>query len=273
MKKWWFLFVILIFLAPVALGFGLASDYLKDHILLLAPGANYEYRINIQNSLPEPISANVFLKDDNGIASFNKTDNLFEIPARSYDTQIPLYISIPWYASEGKIYDISYSAAPVASPAGGIGFGISLSRSFSVKVSKNGFISREMLAGEKSVSGITSNAVKKVSSYKLEAVGIILSLIAVSMVLSLLWKRSDLFSRRIVAPQTRIDLSYSTLPEFYRVMASIDGETFWNYVRTYEKELKVWLTGVSNDRFARELMSSSSRTEFFQRLKYELKKH
>lgn len=273
MKKWWLLFVALILALPVVFGFGLASDYLNNNTLLLAPGAQYEYRINIQNPLPEPISVNLLLKDDEGIASFNKTDNVFDIPARSYDLQIPLFISIPWYIREGKIYEISYSASPLESSLGGIGFGISLSRSFSVRVSNDGFVSRGILAEKKDFSTITASAVKKVSSYKFEAVGIILSLIGVFIVGSLLWKRSDIFSRKVVVKNDKTGLSYSTLPEFYRVMASIDGETFWKYVNMYDKELKVWLASVSNDRFARELMSSSSRTEFFQRLKYELKKH
>ena len=105
--------------------------------------------------------------------------------------------------------------------------------------------------------------------------GLILAFLAVGFLIAFVWKRSGFISDKIFASkksvdEPEIDMSYSTLPEFYRVMAGVDGETFWNYIETYEKELRFWISQVSSQKFSRELMSCSTRKEFFQRLKNEL---
>lgn len=271
MKKY-LLFAMLIIFAPVVLGFGLSSDYLQDNTLSLAPGANYEYRINIQNPIDQPLFVNMILKDVGGIASFNRTSTVFEIPAKSYDTQIPLYISVPWYASEGTTYDISYTATPVEGPNGGIGFMVTLSRAFSVKISKDGFISRGTRAEKKGISEITANSVQTVYAHKFQIGSAFLILIAVLITASLLWRRSEIISNKILSQQ-KSSGTYSTLEEFYDLMRNSDDKTFWNYASFYEKDLRAWFTKMGSKEFARQVMASKTQKEFLQRLKNEIQKN
>lgn len=271
MEKWWLSLIIGMLFLPAVFGFGLASDFLVNDILELAPGAEYDYYVNIQNGQMGSLFVNLSVTSDNDIVRLNSSQSVFEIPERTYDLQIPLHISVPWYASEGKTFDVSYVAKPVTA-SGGLSFTVVLSRGFKVKVSKNGFVARGVLAHQKSLSEVTSNSVKKLNENKFEIGGGLLVILAAGLLFALVWKRSGYISDKIfaskpVVQEPQMDMSYSTLAQFYRVMASVDGETFWNYIATYEKELNVWLAQVSSPKFSRELMLSKTRKEFLQRLK------
>ncbi len=271
MKKWWLLLIIGALFLPAVFGFGLASDFLANDILELAPGAEYDYYINLQNGQSGSLFVNITVTSDNNIARLNSTNSVFEVPEKTYDVQIPLHISIPWYASEGKIFDVSYIAKPVTA-SGGLSFTVVLSRGFKVKVAKSGFVARGVLAHQKSLSDVTSNSVKKLNENKFELGGGLVAILAAGLLFALVWKRSGdisnkLFTSKQVVKEPQMDMSYSTLPEFYRVMASVDGGTFWNYIATYEQELSVWLAQASSPKFSKELMLSKTRKEFLQRLK------
>ena len=269
--------VMCILLLPVVFAFGISSDYLKDDTLLLAPGAIYEYRINIQNSEEYPLFVNISLNDAENIAHFNASDSVFEIPAKRYDIQIPLYISIPKYTWGGKKYDISYEARPVATPGGGIGFSVVLSRSFKVQVAKNGFIARGVVAPDQGFLDITASIVKDLYAQKFKISGIFFVLTAFVILFSLLWRRSALVSERFAAKipvqnDSPVNMHYSNLAEFYYVMSSVDGKTFTEYVLQYRNEIYYWLCTVAGEKFARELIFAKTRKEFLMRLKYGLPK-
>lgn len=267
--------------APFVFGFGLASDFLKNDILELAPGAEYEYHINIQNGQPGPIFVNITVTSDSSIASLNSDSSVFEIPAKNYDTQIPLRIAIPWYAYEGQTFGVSYTAAPVTG-GGGLSLTIVLSRNFNVKVSKKGFISRGIYAEHKNISEVTTDAVKQIYAQKFKIGGWLIGLIVFANVCLLLWKRSGMIAEKIEnwrnsrqdkqddTAEQKFSMAYNTLPEFYRVMASIDGQTFHAYLFQYHSELYYWISRVAGEKFAKELMLSKTRKEFLQRLKYAL---
>src|SRR3989344_4277273 len=196
MKKLVLFLVVGMMFLPAVFGFGLASDFLPNGTLELSPNAEYDYYINIQNGQSGPIFVNISVTSDNNIARINSSSTVFEIPERTYDMNIPLHISIPWNAPEGKTFAVSYVAQPVASQ-GGLSFTVVLSRGFIVKVSRNGFIARGVLPQQKSLSEVTSNAVKKINDNKFEIGGLILAILAVGLLIALVWKRSGFISDKI----------------------------------------------------------------------------
>ncbi|MBI4142066.1 hypothetical protein HY484_04025 [Candidatus Woesearchaeota archaeon] len=280
-----FLLVVSLFFVPVVYGLGIASDYFPNDVVPLAPGAFFEYRVNIQNGGSSDLSVELLIGDPDNVVSLNGS-SVFELPARSYGLWVPLYISIPWYAKEGDIYPISYQVGPVVGPGGGgIPFTISVSRSFSVNVTEDGFIARGVRAEKRTLSTITAQAVKSIGKNIYAVRGTIgtglLVIFLLGFVMLLVWKRSGmivdktsevwngLFAKRYVDEE---DLSYRTLPEFYRVMTGIDGVVFKEYMDVYWDDVYKWLASVSSHEFAYWVMSASSRKEFFQRLKYGLRK-
>ena len=273
MPKHIIFFVLLLSILPTIFAFGISSDYLENNILELTPEAHYEYQINLQNGAPIDLYVNLTVTNAEGIASLNRTSTIFYLPPKTYDLIVPLYITIPPYAFEGKTYDVSYSLRPVDGKSEGVSFTVVLSRGFTVKISKEGFIARDVRAPkpkkyQDTLSELTARVVMNIEAYKFHAGGALIVLTSMLFVIILTWKRSEIFSRSISKepPQQKQMLSYTTLKELYTAASRVDETALIQYIQTYNKQLYQWLVPLTGEPRARALITSKTQGEFLQQL-------
>ncbi len=265
-------FVLFLSIIPTALAFGISSDYLENNILELTPGAFYEYQINLQNGAPVDMYVNLSVITGTDIASFNRTDTALFLPAKTYDFFIPLYLTIPPYAFEGKTYDVSYAVKPVDGKSEGVSFTIILSRGFTVKISKEGFIAKGIRAPKPkkyrdTLSDLTARVVMNLQVYKSRAAGAFIVFSTLFLLVFLLTKRGDIFSNAIFKTNTRpTSFTYTNLQELHALATQADETTLLNYVQTYQKELYHWLVSLTDQQHARAIVSSTTKKEFLQHL-------
>jgi len=119
--------------------FGVASSYWVDNgdtpgnPAGLYPGEDRLISVRLQNTESEDINVKVILKDGAGIASVQERS--YVVPAETYDTEVPISLSIPEYAEIGTKYMVVVSFESIA-PAteGGIAFGLGYDTKIPVEV-------------------------------------------------------------------------------------------------------------------------------------------
>ncbi|MBR9677592.1 hypothetical protein GOV04_05625 [Candidatus Woesearchaeota archaeon] len=176
MKKFFFILFLTIFLSSQTQALGVAQDYLKDNTLRLLQGQEHVLKLTLQNPQEEPVTVTLVINSE--IATIINPNQTYNLPAKSFDTEIFLKIKAPKDAQIGDAHKIIYSITPQAKDNNGgmIGMNMRLTRSFDVLiVDENG-------VGTKP---------KKLNYYYLSFT------IVLFFVIFLLWKRSNIISKKL----------------------------------------------------------------------------
>jgi len=129
------LYVVLLLLAlSFAHGFGMASSYLEDKTMLLAPGEVREYKIELQNNDPNAKKVKFDLISD--IATIKNEQEFYLVGGDNIKETVTLVIKIPGNVQIGKEYSVKYSAVPTSDSGTPISLNIKFNNEFKVVVSE-----------------------------------------------------------------------------------------------------------------------------------------
>jgi len=123
--------LMIIILMQIVHGYGLASDYLADNTMYLAPGESREFRVELQNAEAK-LKFSFELESD--IAAVKDPEEFYYVGGNKTKQNVILLIEMPKNAVPGDEYSVKYSAYPLTEQGKPINLNIVLSNRFTVKV-------------------------------------------------------------------------------------------------------------------------------------------
>jgi hypothetical protein len=160
MKKLLFPTIILALLAASSLAhaFGMASSYLENNTMYLAPDEQRDFSIEIQNVDDTPIKA--IIKVESAIAHIEDEQGYYLVGGEYGPTKdITLVVRAPENATPGQEYTVKYSAYPEQENNSSISLNVRLSRQIRV------IISPLIASAESPVTGEVRRAEQNMDDY------------------------------------------------------------------------------------------------------------
>lgn len=267
------LLAIAIFSAS-AYALGVASDFLENNTLHIEAGSYKEFRITLQNSEDELQAVHVSVTSDNDIAGLVDARDSYELPPKSYNTQLVINITIPKDAKAGASYDAGYSVGQGKAKEGGpVPFVVNVNRGFKVvvkepKVAVVEAVPQEQPEKKVKTSPITGKlSYQKISGAASQVILFTFLGIVISAILMLAWNRSLRLSKAVVK-------SNSVSPElikFYQQLLPLDEAAFQEHIHAYREHIHAWVSQtLNNQKLANQLYYARSKQEFIQLLKNEV---
>ena len=125
------LFCLIVFSSAVA-GYGMASEFLENNVMILHPGETKEYRIELQNTEDADMRFRFNLESDIARIKDNQTE--YVVGKGKPFQSIAMIISMPEDAKPGEEHFVRYSAVPVSESEGPVRLNVKLNNEFRVVV-------------------------------------------------------------------------------------------------------------------------------------------
>lgn len=174
-----------IFLVSINLvyGFGMASTYIENGIMYLAPGEIKEYKVELQNN--DPVEQNIKFELESDIATIKNEQEFYVVGGDKIKQNVILVIEVPKNVQIGKEYTVKYSAVPTSDTGSQISLNIKFSKDFKV------------IVREKELE-ITGDLVKD-NKFNFGKIPVVLILILIfSLAILLIFKKNKALIRRIL---------------------------------------------------------------------------
>ena len=113
-------------------GFGMASTYIENGIMYLAPGEIKEYKVELQNN--DPNEQNIKFELESDIATIKNEQEFYVVGGDKIRQNVILIIEVPKNVQIGKEYSVKYSAVPTSDTGSQISMSIKFSNEFNVIV-------------------------------------------------------------------------------------------------------------------------------------------
>jgi len=110
--------------------YGLASSYLDNNVMILKPGEEREYRVEIQNTKGEMMKVHFNFESD--IAYVKNPKEYYEVGGDKPSEEIIIIVKMPADAKPGDEYYVKYSTVPMTQADSGVGLNIVLNNEFKV---------------------------------------------------------------------------------------------------------------------------------------------
>ena len=134
MKLRVYIFFLSFFLVSINLvyAFGMASSYLEDKTMYLAPGEIREYKVELQNN--DPVEQKVKFELESDIATIKNEQEYYIVGGDKIKHAVILEIEVPKNVQIGKEYIVKYGAVPTSDAGTPISLNIKFSNEFTVIV-------------------------------------------------------------------------------------------------------------------------------------------
>ncbi len=133
MKLYFYMVVFLLSLSMVN-AFGMASNYLEDKTMYLAPGEIKEYKVELQNN--DPVEQKIKFELQSEIATIKNKQEYYLVGGDKIKQDVILIIEAPKNVQIGKEYVVKYSAVPITDSGKPINLNIKFNNEFKVIIRK-----------------------------------------------------------------------------------------------------------------------------------------
>ena len=157
--------------------FGIASPYLENNEMILSPGESKDYRIEIQNVDLVEIKVKFFLESN--ITQIVDEKEFYLVGNKTQVQEIFLRVRVPENAKPGEEFKVKYGAYPLSSSDAPVSLSIRLNKEFTVKT-----------------IGETENKNSKKESLIYPVIIITIILITLSVVITLILRKSHIYSKK-----------------------------------------------------------------------------
>lgn len=209
------LFVFLL-LAGMVSAIGISLQHMVDGTFQMLPGESVLFKITLQNGGDDNLTVNLTMASDDDIAYIIDYQDSYSLPARTYDLEVFLNITIPEDAELLDMYHILISMVPIIDPedvGGTVPMNSKINRQFDVLVvdvlgeTKRPIVTIEpdIPAGTEQEPDIFQEHPTEPEPDKdnvfTERVLPLLVIIAICLLVLILWNKSSKLSRRIVGDE------------------------------------------------------------------------